>query len=243
MSRRADHRYGVVGGLSRLSGRFLGLGVLLAATLLSGCQSGRIESQRLEPYRPAIAANERSPWSGAAAGRPVASPDNPAAPPTTSAVSLMERGDRVTISLRGIPRPEDISEVIDDNGEVTLPLVAGIRIEGLTSSEAEERIEKAYINSGYYREINVIIVAQDDVFFVRGEAQRPGQYVLNGDVTLMMAIATAGGYTEWANRRKVRIIRQDQVLINNANRIDAREDPDPLIQADDIIILDRKRIL
>lgn len=249
-----------VGCLSRFvrraaCGRLAGLLALGLAVGLSGCATDPLSGQRIAAYVPSVAAEDRMPWAAsverdAAAGAPSQAPGVTAVGEADRAVSTsaglgrqLRRGERLTISLRGIPRPEDVSAVLDDDGHINLPLIGLVKIEGLSNTEAEQAIQRAYIDGGYYRDVNVIIVAQDDVVFVRGEVTRPGKYPLVGDTTLLMAIAAAGGYTDYANPRKIRVIRGDDVYTPNATRIEARQEEDLLLHPNDIVIVERRIFL
>lgn len=150
---------------------------------------------------------------------------------------ILSRGDRILISLRGIPVAEEIKNIIDGLGEVTLPYVGQVRVAGLTASDAERLIESTYVERGIYRSINVIVVAEDKVYFVQGEVARQGKFSMSGDVTLLQAITEAGGYTSFANRKSVKIIRGEQVLFFNARDIANGRELDPVIASDDIIVV------
>lgn len=154
----------------------------------------------------------------------------------------IRRGDQIAISLRGIPQPEQIMEVVDDLGEITLSLIGTRRVEGLTTAQAEKMLVDVYVSEGYYQKgkITVILVALGDEFFVRGEVKGPGRYTLSGDLTLLQAIAVAGGYTDYARTSKIRVIRGESVLVFDAGRMERRKDEDPLIKPGDIIVVPRK---
>lgn len=154
--------------------------------------------------------------------------------------SVLKRGDRVNVFLRGIPEPEDISDIVDENGNIKLGLVGSVNVSGLTTAQAETAIEQAYMDGGFYNRIDVIIVSQSDNYFVRGEVQRPGRYPLSGDMTLIQAISTAGGYTDYARQSRVNIIRDGKSHRYNASRIEEQRDPDPAIKPGDIIVVDRR---
>ncbi len=149
-------------------------------------------------------------------------------------------GDEVMTSLRGIPNPENIRNVVDTSGNITLPLIGQVSVAGLSSSEAERMIENAYVRGGFFRSINVIVVSEDKSYFVQGEVNRQGRFRLSGEVTLLKAITEAGGYTPFANRRNVKVIRGEDVMFFNARNIANGRDPDPLIQANDIIVVLRR---
>jgi polysaccharide export outer membrane protein len=231
--------------------------------LITGClmQPERgAELHRMAAYRPVSDGILLVPAAPPAPVAPVAETNVPAAEPSAVASNdvavaavvgtegtrhpvpvqrILSRGDRIMISLRGIPRPEEIKNVIDGLGEVTLPFISQVRVSGLTTSEAERLIETKYIDGGFYRNINAIVVAEDKVYFVQGEVSRQGKFTMSGDVTLLQAITEAGGYTPFANRKNVKVIRGDQVLFYNARDIADGKLNDPPVLADDIIVVQR----
>lgn len=223
---------------------------LVLANWLSGCATSPMKGQRLARYQPRITAADRefpdipdNPDTppepvGVSTNQGVIAADQPVVKPTSA--RRLKRGDRVAIHLRSIPTPQDIHDEIDGDGDVNLDLIGTIHLEGTTTSEAEKMIEKAYIEGKYYTQITVIVVAQADEYFLRGEIKSPGKYSLTGDMTLLKAIAAAGGYTDYHNPKKITIYRGEQVLRFNAVRIEAGKDEDPLIEPGDIIVIGRR---
>ncbi len=247
-------------------------GAVLAAwlcVLASGCATDPLAGQRVAAYTPDVQAGDRMPWkSGESAaiepgtllpGEPgtyaatitddgtgggiSGQSGDAASGPAQSPSRLLKRDDRVNIGLRAIPRPEEVAEVIDGDGNVNLPLIGLVNVEGLTTAEAERKIKAAYIDGGFYRNLTVIIVAQEDSYFVRGEVIRPGKYPLTGNTTLIMAITAAGGYTDYAKETKIKVIRGDEVNVLNATRMEDRDVEDFLIHAMDIIVVERRIFL
>ena len=81
------------------------------------------------------------------------------------------------------------------------------RPRGSTADELAQRIE-AKLATGYLREPNVTVeVATYRPFFVLGEVGTPGQFAYVPGLTAEMAIAVAGGFTDRANKRVVRVSR------------------------------------
>ena len=146
-------------------------------------------------------------------------------------------GDQVVTFLRGIPRPEDIKNVVDSSGHITLPYIGQVPVAGLAASEAERLIEREYLQQGIFRNVNVIMVSEDKSYFVQGEVGRQGRFTMSGDVTLLKAITEAGGYTPFANRRRVKVIRGEEVFFFDAREIANGREPDPIIEANDIIVV------
>lgn len=100
--------------------------------------------------------------------------------------------------------PSDV--IIDDQGYIELPLVGRIKAAGLTSSELAERIQSNYVPRFYVRCTASVLVAQR-FFYVGGEVKNPGRFLWSEDITLLKAINTASGFTDYANRGKVQLIR------------------------------------
>ena len=232
-------------------------GVVLMAVLFlaAGCATDSGPGKRLARYRPEM--TNRSPWlwkeaGGASTAVPAGAMQTNAAavkmgaPPAGSEglmARVLKRGDKVTIYLRDIPVPDEIKDEVDASGTVNLPLIGVVQVEGRTTSEVEDLIEKAYIEGGFYVKMSAIVTAQEDEYFVRGEVKREGRYPLTRDVSLLQAITTAGGYTDYAKEREIKIIRGDEVLVYDGTRIEARKDKDPLIKPGDIIVVQRKVFL
>lgn len=149
-------------------------------------------------------------------------------------------GDRIMVYLAGIPQAQELRDIIDGNGNLNLPLIGEVQIAGRTAAEAEQLIESRYVDGGYYRKITVSVVPQEGEFFVRGEVKREGKYVMSGTVTLLQAITEAGGYTDYANSRRVKVKRGEEVFEYDVRKIEDLEAEDPVIESGDIIIVPRR---
>jgi len=211
-----------------------------AMVLLAGCMTvGEPVTPRMLPYAPDV-----SP-SDLAFASPVAVPAvaSPAAAANVAEVRRLRIGDKVAISLLGVPTPYNGNDQIDENGCVNLPLIGNQKLSGLTTAEAELAVENSYIDKQIFKQINVVIVAESEEFYVRGEVRLPGKYPLTPGMTLLRAVVAAGGYTEFANPRKITVKRGDKVDTYDTKRIESLQDQDPVIDPDDIIVVDRRYIL
>jgi polysaccharide export outer membrane protein len=124
--------------------------------------------------------------------------------------------------------------VIGSQGTVAYPLVGDIRAAGLTVAEFTEALRTAL--SQYVRSPSVSVeVANYRPFFILGEVTRPGTYPYAVDLTVLNAVATAGGFTYRANQRRV--------LIRHANETDERSYPltpsTPVLPGDTVRIGER----
>lgn len=143
--------------------------------------------------------------------------------------------DPLIIQLSGIPEPMKMEVKIDEAGFINLPLIGAVQAKEITTSDLEKRIQKRYIEDKYYRQITINVLLTSQGFFVQGEVRAPSKYPLVSGVTLMQAIAAAGGYTEFANPKKIEIIRGDVVLKFNAEDIAKSPERDIPIEAGDVI--------
>lgn len=146
---------------------------------------------------------------------PVRTSSTTAAAATAAGVSdedvsgRLRTGDELNIRIdAGQPtagaQPSDV--IVDDQGDIDLPLVGKIMAAGLTTSELAEHIQSNYVPRYYVRCTASVIVAQR-FFYVGGEVKNPGRFLWSEDTTLMKAINTASGFTDYANRGKVQLTR------------------------------------
>lgn len=92
--------------------------------------------------------------------------------------------------------------VVGSQGTIAYPLVGDVRAAGLTVIEFTELLQESLRT--YIRNPNVTVeVANYRPFFILGEVQRPGTYEYSANLTVLNAVATAGGFTYRANRRRV----------------------------------------
>jgi polysaccharide export outer membrane protein len=157
---------------------------------------------------------------------------------TGGASYRLRSGDSVVIHLRTV-QLEQFEMVIDENGEVKLPHIGGIGAAGLTGSELENRIQKAYIDQKIFRYLTVNVLVPTRSYYVRGEVRAPGRYPLAGSVTVLRAIATAGGYTDFANTSDIRLTRGDQTTRLNGKDIERSPEKDIEVEAGDVIVVRR----
>jgi polysaccharide export outer membrane protein len=132
----------------------------------------------------------------------------PLAEPATvgSGPYLLGAGDRLRIVVYDQPSLTNIYEV-DQSGQVSFPLIGDVTAGDSTADALARRIESRLATS-YLREPDVTVeVATYRPFFVLGEVGTPGQYPYVPGITAETAIAVAGGFTDRANKRIVRISR------------------------------------
>lgn len=91
---------------------------------------------------------------------------------------------------------------VGSQGTIAYPLIGSIRASGLTVTEFTNALQTALAT--YVRNPSVAVeVTNYRPFFILGEVQRPGTYPYSANLTVLNAVATAGGFTYRANRGRV----------------------------------------
>jgi polysaccharide biosynthesis/export protein len=143
-------------------------------------------------------------------------------------------------------REPDFSRIVAvrPDGEISLALLNDIRAAGLTpmqlSSEITTRL-KAFVSEPHV----VVIVTKVNArrVFVIGEVKRAGAYPLVPNMTVLDALSSSGGFTAFAKRTKIRILRKENdqqttILFNYKHAVKGRgRDQDLLLKAGDKILV------
>ncbi len=128
------------------------------------------------------------------------------------------------------------------DGKISLPLADDIQAAGLTPLQLKNVIIgklKGFIESPA---VTVTVTeANSYKIFVSGEVKNPGVFRIRSETTLVKAIITAGGFTEWANKRRILIItsengKEKRITANYNNILDG-DTPDIVIKRGDTIIV------
>ncbi len=109
-------------------------------------------------------------------------------------------------------REPDFSRTVPvrPDGKISLPLLNDMQAAGLTPSQLAEELTKS-LNKFVTNPQVTIIVTQinSQRFYVLGEATRPGAYTLIPEMTILQALSNAGGFTTYANSKKIYLLRQE----------------------------------
>jgi polysaccharide biosynthesis/export protein VpsN len=153
-------------------------------------------------------------------------------------------GDQVTVTFSGLP-PSDVipphEERIKEDGTITLALIGAVKAAGKAPGELQKEIQDLYVPK-YYLRLTVTVKSQDLVYSVGGEVKSPGPKVYVGETTVTKAIQAAGDFTDFANRKKVKLTRAGAKKPIIVNCVDALNDPskDPQVFPGDKIDVPRR---
>jgi polysaccharide export outer membrane protein len=137
----------------------------------------------------------------------------------SSQLDQLRVGTRIIITVTDIPEPRQFEEVIGEDGYLTLPFDKRIMAAGKTKRQVQEEIIAQYVPD-YFKRMTVNISLQEQFFSVLGEVRNPSRQLYVGQMTVLKAIAAAGGFTEFARKSRVYVIRPGE---NEPIRVDADE--------------------
>lgn len=130
------------------------------------------------------------------------------AEPSLAPAYRLGSGDQIRVIVFG---EEDLSGefFVDGAGSVSLPLVGEVNATGMTVQEFRTELE-ARLADGYLTDPRVSAeVLNYRPFYILGEVSESGEYPYTDGLTVMNAVARAGGFTYRANTRAVFIQRAD----------------------------------
>jgi polysaccharide export outer membrane protein len=109
-------------------------------------------------------------------------------------------------------REEQLSQsvMVRSDGMISLPLLDDIKAAGLTPLQLKELLTEKYKK---FIEMPIVTVmvreARSFKVFVGGQVVKPGVYTLVKEISILQLIPLAGGFTQWANPKKILVIRNE----------------------------------
>jgi polysaccharide export outer membrane protein len=132
--------------------------------------------------------------------------------------------------------PEDILEVsvwenrdlsvvsiVRPDGMISMPLLGDIPANERTPYQLQTEIEERLKEYKQDPQVSVMVREPNSyVFYVMGEVMHPGKYPLKSNTTLLQALAVAGGFTQWADRSELVILRKNSGKKGKGERVTIR---------------------
>ena len=142
----------------------------------------------------------------------------------------LREGDQMEIRIGGVP-PEEIAQIagtytIDGQGYVNMPHIGKVRASGASQSELQASIEHSYRSQQIYTNPSITVTVPNLARFVNvgGSVRSPMRVPFTADLTVLGAITGAGGFTDYADQGKVKLLRDGTVTVVNIK--DVRRNPE-----------------
>ena len=159
------------------------------------------------------------PTTGSTAPRPTGTKGT--TPSTSNGSTVSRESAPVSADYRLVPGDKLRIDVYKDSnlsqslqvrpdGKITMPLLGDLVASGRTSMELRDTIAESL--KQYITEPVVTVIVTDAVpptIYVMGEVKAPGPQQLSGQLSVIQALAMAGGFTEFAKTKDVKIIRKN----------------------------------
>jgi len=96
------------------------------------------------------------------------------------------------------------------DGKISFPLLNDVQAAGLTTAELKRIIEQGLKNYVSHPVVTVTVRnPASQRYYVLGEVARTGEYPLIKNMTVLQAFAVAGGFTQWAAKDEIILVRRD----------------------------------
>src|SRR5260370_1036473 len=130
-------------------------------------------------------------------------------------------GPEDILSIRTWREPDfTFQAVVRPDGKITIPLVGEPQAAGKTPVELTKTIKDMLSTIINNPDVNVFVQeVRSKKYYIDGEVRRPGSFPLVGRVTVLEALSNAGGFQEFANPKKIRVLRGSQTFRFNYNDV------------------------
>ncbi|MGQ9509255.1 MAG: polysaccharide biosynthesis/export family protein [Thermodesulfobacteriota bacterium] len=130
------------------------------------------------------------------------------------------------------------------DGHISLPLIHEVKAAGLTPLQLKEELTRRLKEFIENPNVSVIVMeANSFKVYVSGQIRNPGVYRLRSETTILQIIPMAGGFTDWANPKKILVIRKEdgkekRFVINYKNLMKGEDlESNIILKAGDTIIV------
>ncbi|MHB8783887.1 MAG: polysaccharide biosynthesis/export family protein [Desulfobacteria bacterium] len=133
--------------------------------------------------------------------------------------------------------------VVRPDGKISMPLIQDVVAEGRTAAELATTIHDRLLTFIKEPQVSVIVLQVNaPKYFVIGNVTRPGTYPLRSETSVLQALSLAGGFTQFASPRSIKLIRnaagkQEVRKVNYNKIIDEDGEGNYLLKSGDTIVV------
>jgi len=151
-------------------------------------------------------------------------------------------GDTLEIRISGVPAEESTtfngSYTIDDQGMINMQYINQVKVAGFLPNQIQETIQNRLMEEKIFTHPTITIQQTQNRFVdVAGEVKAPQRVNFTADMTLQSALNAAGWFTDFADQKHIRLVRDNKTTMYNMKAI--RDNPalDPKILPGDKIVV------
>lgn len=170
-------------------------------------------------------------------------------PPTLADLAASERPyrvgpfDKLVVDVFGSEELSEKEIQVDASGRMSFPLIGTVAVAGKTPGEIEETLEGLF-RGRFIKNPQITVNLKEIVsqtVTIGGEVEEPGVYPVVGKMTLMRAVATAKGTTEFSKKDEVVIFRtvngSEYAALYDMRAIQRGNYADPEVFANDVVMV------
>ena len=168
--------------------------------------------------------------------------NQPTPPTVINLDDVLKVGELVKIEFSGTPtQVPPHAENIKQDGTITLDYIGSIKAAGKTTGQLQIEIYTNYVPK-YYKNMNVTVRGDERFYSVGGEVKIAQRLIYYGPTTVLGAVNAAGGFTDFADKRNVRLIRGQSGKVEIINCVKALKTPsvDKQVYPGDTVYVDKR---
>jgi polysaccharide export outer membrane protein len=156
----------------------------------------------------------------------------PPLPPPEAASYTLAPGDQVRVITFGEPTLTG-QFAVEDGGNIAIPLLGSLHVAGLTANQFADTVERELREKNLIRNpsVSAQVVAYRPIY-VLGEVGKPGEYPFRPGMTILTAVALAGGFTYRAVEDSMSVVRTI-----HAKPVEGLAGRDALLQPGDVVTI------
>jgi len=202
-------------------------GLVLGGLCLEGCRTQPHEKQLAESSAVGVTSTAGAAVTNSNALEP----------------EVLRVGDSLTVTFIDTPTTfPPFQEKIKEDGTIKLALNQYFTADGKTRGDLEKEIRARYVPD-YFKYLTVTVTPDVNTrqYYVDGEVKTPSRQTYISRITVLKAIASVGGFTDFANKKKVKLTRVDgrTQIVNCVKALD-KPSLDPEIYTGDKIHVPRR---
>jgi polysaccharide export outer membrane protein len=202
------------------------LAVLVTSAVITGCRTQQNSAFAEIPGVTPAASSAVGASSEGGTPAPATAAENQAAAAAASS-EVLHPGDTIRVEYNDLPViTPPFQGPINEDGTITLILNEKFTAAGKTRGELAKEIRARYVPSLYkFLTVNVLPINETRYYYVGGEVRAPGRQMYLGRMTVLKAIQTAGDFTDFARKSKVKLTRSNGRQVETIDCVEALRDP------------------